>query len=304
MAARAEAVTKTFDKGVLNNNPNRPFFTAGGPLGFVGSVAPKTSNESMVTGSAIEVGGDASLSDLSDGNGLPIGVRFTFDFSFTLQSTSANSQLSDGGNPGLGVFTTGEGSAASNRMDAGLNEQVRFFNIVMGNAGLIDPLGLIEPGSVSIGNGLWRSLRSENIDSTVVVTASSDMAGTTDVTLFGAGQVKEIANNFTTGTLDTPIGDVYVKTGGSGNWKLKGIGYRADLTFALAASQPAERRTFKFFDPAASYDNQPSHSITDRDTFISIAAIAPPPTGAQATVLDTNTTGVGLISQYDFYLVL
>jgi hypothetical protein len=298
MAANAEAVTQGFTDGVLQNNgPNRPFFTSGGPSGFIGTATDKVDSISMVTGTAIEIAGDSSAADLSDGNGLPMGVRFTYDLSFTVQSTSANSTLSDGGNNGLAVFTTGEGTTNQNRINPA--EQLRFFDIAISNASVIDPLGLIQPGTVSASNALWRALRSTDIGTSQVVTTSSDAGGTADVTVFGPGQPKVIQDNLTAGAFPS-MGSVYVTTSGTGNWRLKAIGYQADLSFEPVTTQPAERRTFKFADPAFNYDNQPTHSITDRDTVISIAAIAPEPgEGQQPTVLDTNTTGVGVLSQQD-----
>ena len=300
MAARAEAITKTFTDGnVLSNNvPNRPWFTIGGPRGFVGTAADKVIDISSVTGTGIEIGGDSSLPDLSDGNGLPMGVRFAYDLSFTVQATSGtNPRLSDGGTNGLAVFTGTEGTTNQNRINVG--EQLRFFDIAISNVSVIDPLGLIQPGSVSGSNALWRALRSTDIGTAQIVTTSSDAAGTQNVTVFGPGQPQVIQDNLTAGVFP-PMPSVYVTTSGTGNWRIRANGYQADLNFELAATQPAERRTFKLFDPAFSYDNQPSHSITDRDTFISITAVGPPPgEGQQPNVLDTNNNGVGVLSQSD-----
>jgi hypothetical protein len=302
MAAKAGAVTKVFTDGVLTNNaPNRPFFTSGGPSGFVGTATDKVDSTSMVTGTAIEIAGTSSAPDLTDNNGLPIGVRFVYDLSFTLQSTSANSTLSDGGNNGLAVATTGEGTTALSRINPG--EQLLFTDIVISNASIIDPLGLIQPGSVSVSNALWRALRSSDIATGIRVTTSSDAAGTTDVTMFGGTGNPQIEDNLTAGAFP-PMGTVYVTTSGTQNWRLKAIGYQAGVTFELAPTQPAERRTFKFADLTASYDNQPTQSITDRDTSATITPVAPSPSeGQQPTVLDTNTTGVGVFSQTDLDVV-
>jgi hypothetical protein len=301
MAAKAEAVTKTFTDGVTTTGASKPYFTTGGILGFTGTATDKVDSTSMVTGMGIEIAGTSSAPDLSDNNGLPIGVRFVYDLSFTVQSTSPNSTLSDGGNNGLAVFTQSEtGTNPPNRINPG--EQLLFTDIVISNASLIDPLGLIQPGTVSASNALWRALRSSDIGTNARVTTSSDAAGTMNVMNFGGAGNPQIEDNLNAGAF-SPMPTVYVTSGGSGSntgWRIKSIGYQADMSFELAPTQPAERRTFKFFDLAGAYDNQPTHSITDRDTSVTITPVAPPPSeGQQPTVLDTNTTGVGVFSHSD-----
>ena len=117
MAARAEAVVEVIMPGVVTNDDNEPYFVTGGTAGFVGTATDKVDSTSSVTGTAIELAGTSNLPDLSDGNGLPLGIRFTYDLNFTVQSTSANSTLSHGGTNGLAVFTTGEGATARNRLN-------------------------------------------------------------------------------------------------------------------------------------------------------------------------------------------
>jgi hypothetical protein len=98
-----------------------------------------------------------------------------------------------------------------------------------------------------------------------------------------------------------PLSTVYFTTTASDNWRLKGIGWRADLTFDLNPSPPPTRRTFKFADlPAlgAPYDGQGQHSILDDDTTVSITAVG---TGDLGTTLalDTSEQGVGVNSASD-----
>jgi hypothetical protein len=295
IASRAHAITAGLS-GTASQNADTTVFFSGGPheAGFTGNVTsaslPPTST---VTGTQIVFAGNSSLPDLSDGNGFPIGVKALYDITFVVDATSANTTLNDGGNGGLGLRgPTDTTTAERNRIHVG--EQVRFSNINITDVTFIDPLGLLSGTTGTAANGQFRSVRSGDFNSpNDAVTVSSDAAATQDVSM----PVIDDAFGATFGPLST----VYFSTTASDGWRLKGIGWRADLTFDLNPSPPPTRRTFKFADlPAlgATYDGQGQHSILDDDTTVSITAVGGGDLGTTLS-LDTSEQGVGVNSSSD-----
>lgn len=219
----AASVTSAFN--INTNADNRPFFDAGGTSGYVGSVGPGVSANSLVTRERVTIVGSATAAAaFQDGNGVPEGVAVSFDMSFNVSTPTGT--LTDGGNNGLGV-DTGNGSA--NQLDAG--EQLHFSSIALSNVVFRDPRNLIVDGTESI-NAAWSVLRSNDFgeanDGAVV---SSDAAGLQDATGFGLAGPNAIDNDFNTGTFE-PLEEVFI-TITDGAWRLKGIGYEIDLDFEL-----------------------------------------------------------------------
>jgi hypothetical protein len=157
-----------------------------------------------------------------------------------------------------------------------------------------DPLGLFVPGSVSISNPLWRSLRTNTNTPTAspTVTVSSDAAGTQDVFTFAPSGAQGTILNDTPGVFPA-ISQVYVNTMTGNNWPLKGIGYQLDLNVTFA-TPPASRRTFYFGDPLRTYDTALTHQVTDNGATVTIVAV-----GDASAALDTNDLGVGVNSAAD-----
>jgi hypothetical protein len=293
LAARAEAVTQILNREVEMNDGgntgiiNRPFFTAGGPDGYVGTATlGGTDTMSTVTNPNVGVGGNST--NLSTGNNIPLGVGVNFGISFTVETSDSNHFLSDNGNTGLGI-NSGGSDTNTNELSAG--EQLFFSNIQLTNVSIYDPLGLLQPGA-TVGNPQWKALRSSTFAApSDFASTSSDAGVTTDVKMFD-DVTNIIGNNYSDGTFG-PLPSVYVTTTG-GNWPLKGIRFEVPITFEVATTAPATRRTFQFSDPSASYDNFLTHQLTASDTTISIAAI-----GDAGAVLDTNNLGVGVNSNED-----
>jgi hypothetical protein len=302
-AVQAEAVTEIFNREVEMNDAgngatppeNRPFFTIGGPDGYVGTaISGGTSSSSDVTNPNVGLGGNQIYNDV--GNGVPLGVGLNFGVSFTVSTTNPNHFLVDNGNPGLGVNSSAT-QVDSNPLELSAGEQLLFSNIQLTNVSIFDPLGLLQPGA-TIGNPRWKTLRSGSFAApTDFASTSSDAAVNFDVTMFD-DVTNKIENNYTApnGTF-SPLSSVYVTTTG-GNWPLKGIRYEVAFDYELAPV-PATRRTFQFGEvQPGTYEGQPSHVLLDTggngDTNITISAV-----GATGALLDTNSLGVGVNSSED-----
>jgi hypothetical protein len=299
-ATPVEAVTQVLNREVEMNDgtaavgdDNRPFFTIGGPDGYVGTaVSGGTNSTSTVTNANVGVGGNNTYN--SPGNSIPLGVGVNFGVSFTVESTNANHILVDNGNPGLGINSNAT-QVDSNANELSAGEQLFFSSIQLTNVSIRDPLGLLQPGA-TIGNPLWSALRSSTFaEGTDAASISSDAAVTTDVKLFG-DVANPIGNNYTEGVF-SPLSSVYVTTT-AGNWPLKGIRYQVPFDYE-PAPQPASRRTFQFGEnpQPGTYEGQATANLLDTggnaDTTISLAA------AGNGALLDTNDIGVGVNSTED-----
>jgi hypothetical protein len=157
------------------------------------------------------------------------------------------------------------------------------------------------PLEQAVNNVLWNVLRSNDF-------GNNDAATITDadtmqlIRTFSGGNStatppipSDIQNNFDTGTF-TPTSSVILQTSG-GNWRLKGLGFQADLNYELAPV-PESRRTFMFGDSLTTpvYDNLTTHQIIDNGPNDTVMTITP--TG-NAAVFDTNDLGAGVNSVED-----
>jgi hypothetical protein len=290
IAARADAITKIIDNEVEMNDgnelpDNRPFFTIGGPSGYVGTaISGGSDSMSTVTNSNTGIGGNSTANNV--GNTIPLGVGVNFGVVFTVETGDPSHFLVDGGNTGLGVNSGGSDTNTS-QLSAG--EQLSFSAIQLTSVSIYDPLGLLQPGA-ALGNPQWKALRSSTFAPPDLASTSSDAAVTTDVKMFD-DVTNLISNNYTDGTFG-PLPSVYITTTG-GDWQLKGIRYEVPFNYELAPA-PATRRTFQFGDPSATYDGMLTHQITASDTTISIASV-----GDAGAALDTNNLGVGVNSNED-----
>jgi hypothetical protein len=120
------AATVTINGSASRNGDNQPFFTGGGPAGFVGTASGSMTASSHVTGTGLQVAGNSVLPDLSDGNGILMGVTLVYNVGFTVAATSSGSTLNDGGPGGLAVRTSGETAASGNRDLINTNDVVVF----------------------------------------------------------------------------------------------------------------------------------------------------------------------------------
>ncbi|HEX6962908.1 MAG TPA: hypothetical protein VF175_13645 [Lacipirellula sp.] len=288
------AVTVLLNRTVETNQTNRPFFDPAAlpgfanEAGYVGTATPGVSNSSTVTNADAGLGGNST--PLDPNNDVPIGVGIRFGASFTVETVDPAHLLTDAGNSGLGVDSSAT-QADSNAARLTSGEILRFSDIQLAPLTVHDPLGLFVPGSASISNPRWRSLRSNtnNAANSPTVTVSSDAAGTQDVAMF-APDGTPILND--TAGVFTPISPLYVNTT-AGNWPLKAIGYQVELNFELATPPPT-RRSFYFGDPAEAYDGQTTHQFTDNDATVTITAV-----GDASAALDVNDLGVGVNSAED-----
>ncbi len=306
VAARAEAITEIIDRNVEMNDgtaavgdDNRPYFTIGGPDGYVGTATSGgTDTSSTVTNPNAGIGGNSIYNNLA--NGVPLGVGVNFGVSFTVATTNAAHVLADGGNPGLGV---NPGGANANELSAG--EQLLFSNIQISNVSIFDPLGLLQPGA-TISNPKWKALRSATFsggDTAQIIDADTMQVVKTFLGNNPANPVatpRDIENNYNKGVF-TPTNSVILSTT-AGNWPLKGIRYEVAFDYELAPV-PTTRRTFQFGEPQlgdppqGAYEGQSSHQLLDTggnaDTIITISAVG------NGALLDTNDTGVGVNSSED-----
>jgi len=306
MTVKSEAITEIFNREVEMNDgtsavgdDNRPFFTIGGPDGYVGTaISGGTDTSSTVNHPNVGLGGNSTFNNV--GNGVPLGVGLNFGVSFTVETSDPNHFLSDGGDPGLGI-NSGVSDTNPNELSAG--EQLFFSNIqltpVPGLSMIHDPLNLLQPDPTF--NAQWKALRSATFDApNDFASTSSDASVTTDVKMFDdvTNSIGN-SNNYTPGTFG-PLSSVYLTTTG-GNWPLKGIRYEVAFEYELAPV-PATRRTFQFGevqDPVTGgiYEGQPSAQLLDtggdQDTTITISAVG------NSALLDTNNIGVGVNSADD-----
>jgi hypothetical protein len=292
----AGAVTVLLNRTVVTDQTNKPFFDPAlfpaivNDAGYVGSATPAVSNSSTVTNADAGLGGNSTPLDLN--NEVPIGIGISFGVSFTVETLNPMHVLTDGGSAGLGVDSNST-QADSNATRLSPGETLLFSDIQLTTLTVHDPLGLFVPGSVSIANPLWRSLRSNTNQAaqSPTVTVSSDEAGTEDVATF-APTGPSILND--TPGVFAPTTPLYVQTdAGSLNWPLKGVGYQLELNYDLATPPPT-RRSFYFGDPAEGYDGQLTQQFIDNDATVTIAAV-----GDASAVLDVNDLGVGVNSAED-----
>jgi hypothetical protein len=311
-AIEAEAVTKTVQRNINNNNlnsntdGNRPWFvdnyTSGGatytnPEGYFGSVLPGTSNTTTVVNPDVGIGGDGT-------NGIPMGVGFNFGISFNVSITGPGDptglKLTDGGSDGVGVdSTTVQGDTQTLRLNS--NEQLLFSDIQVTNVSVQDPLHLLQamPLEQAVNNVFWNVLRSNDFSGIGDAAMITDADTMQVIRSFSGGNPtatppipSDIQNNFDIGTF-TPTSSVILTTT-AGNWRLKGIGFQADLNYELAPV-PASRRTFMFGDSLTTpvYDNLTTHQITANDSTMTINAVG------NGAVFDTNDLGAGINSAED-----
>jgi hypothetical protein len=170
-------------------------------------------------------GNSTKASGFTDGNRIPNDVVFSFDVQFVISATGGNlthAAISSG--DGLGI----QGGGNNNQLN--VSEIVNFSLITISNATInADPNNYLLNNSVMVDNPLWRVVRSADFAHlTEGARASSDAAATTDVTNFGVAGGVDIDNDFST-ALYGPLSSVYFTTT-VGNWGLKGIGYRFDVT--------------------------------------------------------------------------
>jgi len=294
LAQQAQAITVTINRNVEMNDggttgiPNRPFFTAGGPDGYVGTATPDVDTMTTVTNPDVGIGGNSTAIDA--GNNIPMGVGFNFGVQFTVQTGDPNHFLSDAGNPGLGVNS---GVSDTNPVELSTNEQLFFSTIQLTNVSIRDPIGQLQPGA-SVANPRWQLLRSATFMApTDFASTSSDAAVTADVKMFD-DVTNSINNNYIDGTFG-PLNSVYITTTG-GDWPLKGIRYQVDINYELAPAPPT-RRTFHFGEvQPGTYEGGTTHTLADlthMDSNVTITAI-----GADG-ILDTNLNGVGVNSTED-----
>jgi hypothetical protein len=282
------AVTGTINGNANTDSANRPFFSTGGSAaGFSGSVASNTNTTSHVTGVGLMRAGTATLSDLSDGNHIPMGVTVVYGLTFDVTSMTAG-LLFNGGAGGLSIASSSE-TTNPLRQQINIGEGLQFSNPQVTGVSVIDPLGLVQPGVVG-SNPLFRAIRSPDHASGDSVTVSSDAPGTVDVKVFD-GVTNFFGDDYDTGVF-TPRPTVFANTTATNAdaWRLKGIGYQLDVTFNPATSQPATRRTFHLADIPVAYDGTAQHTILDNDTSVTVAAVG------EGALLDTNEVGVGINS--------
>lgn len=229
----ARPTSSTLSFNITHNPTNLPWFTTGGPTGYSGSITSGGGASSLVGRERVTIVGTATeAGNYSDGNGVPEGVAIAFDVSFEVSTSTGT--LVDGGDFGLGVDS---GSGVANGIDG--NEQLHFSQIALSNVVVRDPRNLIVDDSESIG-ATWSVLRSADFDESLVgAIASSDAAGLDNVTAFGTAGPNAIDNNWTAGTLDHALSEMYLTTTG-GNWRLKGIAYSIDLNFDLRVDDSAD----------------------------------------------------------------
>lgn len=298
IAARAQAVTVNINRNIETNGTNRPFFnqaafpTHANESGYIGTATPGMDNSSTVANADVGVGGNNTIS-VPNNNGVPLGVGVTFGASFTVQTVDPDHLLTDAGNAGLGLDSSATMTDLQTaRLNAG--EKLFFSDITLTPFTVHDPLGQLVPGSVTIGNPRWRSLRSNTnmAPNSPTVTVSSDVDQTQGVFTFAPSGAQGVILNDTPGVFPS-ITPLYVDTLSGNNWPLKGIGYQVEINYELAPT-PATRRTFQFGDPNVTYDGALMHQITDNDTTIMIESV-----GDAGAVLDTNNLGVGVNSTED-----
>src|SRR5687768_16914956 len=76
----AALITGTANENINTNTTNNPFFSNNGSSSYQGSVLTATSSTSTVTGTGLMVTGDSTkASGFTDGNGIPDGVKVSFD---------------------------------------------------------------------------------------------------------------------------------------------------------------------------------------------------------------------------------
>lgn len=228
-AANAVLITGTRTWNINEDGVEHPWFTGNGTSPYRGSIAAGTGTVTTVTNVSQHTitGNSTPESGFTDGIGIPAGVVIGYDVSFTITSTGGG--LLTSVNNGIEVNSSNIGSDPNtNQLNPG--EQLHFSQITFSNVSILaDPNNYLLDNSVTIANAAWRVLRQNSFVGTADgVTTSSDAAATTDVKGFGLSGPGVIGNNFNDG-LFGPLASVYITTD-VGAWRLKGIGFQADIT--------------------------------------------------------------------------